>query len=181
MVVVVDMSVCYISIGKSEFVFVIIFTELPWPLFCFELLFSFSSSISIYHFHFFRCDFNFSTPVELTRHGIYENYRQTWDGNRVTVFASAQLGLYPYYSEDGSKVYNGGLPQVRSWFFVSMFLTLQRKSISKSFKGFWKIFVVFHMQTVRKLKPTQHTFFSNFLRKSTSSNDCFSNLTRGNK
>jgi len=64
------------------------------------------------YFFFFRCDFNFSTPVELRRHGIYENEQQRWNGKRVTVFSSAQLGMYPYFSEDGSQMYNGGLPQV---------------------------------------------------------------------
>jgi len=58
------------------------------------------------------CDFNFSTPVHLKKYGILENDRQTWDGKQVTVFASAQLGLYPYFVMNGEGNYNGGLPQV---------------------------------------------------------------------
>ncbi|XP_065656572.1 uncharacterized protein LOC100204026 isoform X1 [Hydra vulgaris] len=58
------------------------------------------------------CDFNFSIPIQLRKYGIYENEHQTWNGNRVTVFSSAQLGLYPYYVLNGDKNYNGGLPQL---------------------------------------------------------------------
>ncbi|XP_057304251.1 uncharacterized protein LOC130641460 isoform X2 [Hydractinia symbiolongicarpus] len=58
------------------------------------------------------CDFNFSAPIHLKKFGIYENDQQKWDGKRVSVFSSAQLGLYPYFIMNGESSYNGGLPQL---------------------------------------------------------------------
>lgn len=59
------------------------------------------------------CHVNFSVKIELEKFGILTNTKQTWDGEVVTVFYNAQLGLYPYFDEENSSVtYNGGLPQV---------------------------------------------------------------------
>ena len=59
------------------------------------------------------CHVNFSVKIEFEKFGILTNTNQTWDGEIVTVFYNAQLGLYPYFEEgDANWTYNGGLPQV---------------------------------------------------------------------
>ena len=59
------------------------------------------------------CRVNFSVNINLKDFGILENPGQTWNGKFVTVFYNAQLGLYPYFTnEEGTHNYNGGMPQV---------------------------------------------------------------------
>ena len=59
------------------------------------------------------CHVNFSVHIELEKYGILTNSNQTWNGEVVTVFYNAQLGLYPYYRHENEKrKYNAGLPQV---------------------------------------------------------------------
>ena len=60
------------------------------------------------------CHNNFSVNIELEKYGILTNGNQSWNGEVVTVFYNAQLGLYPYYRYEDEKLkYNNGLPQVR--------------------------------------------------------------------
>lgn len=59
------------------------------------------------------CSVNFSININLRDFDILENPKQTWNGKYVTVFYNAQLGLYPYFTnEQGTNSYNGGMPQV---------------------------------------------------------------------
>lgn len=59
------------------------------------------------------CNVNFSININLQKFDILENTNQTWNGKYVTVFYNAQLGLYPYFTNDeGTQNYNGGIPQV---------------------------------------------------------------------
>ncbi|XP_028393693.1 uncharacterized protein LOC114518013 [Dendronephthya gigantea] len=59
------------------------------------------------------CHNNFSVHIELEKHGILTNSNQSWNGEVVTVFYNAQLGLYPYYRYEDEKLkYNTGLPQL---------------------------------------------------------------------
>lgn len=59
------------------------------------------------------CYVNYSININLRDFDILENPKQTWDGKYVTVFYNAQLGLYPYFTnEQGTNSYNGGMPQV---------------------------------------------------------------------
>ena len=66
------------------------------------------------------CHVNFSVNIELEKYGILTNSNQTWNGEVVTVFYNAQLGLYPYYRHESKKrKYNTGLPQVGTKFINS--------------------------------------------------------------
>ncbi|XP_078372681.1 hyaluronidase-1-like isoform X1 [Oculina patagonica] len=59
------------------------------------------------------CYVNYSININLRDFDILENPKQTWDGKYVTVFYNAQLGLYPYFTnEQGTNSYNGGMPQL---------------------------------------------------------------------
>lgn len=59
------------------------------------------------------CSVNFSININLRDFDILENPKQTWNGKYVTVFYNAQLGLYPYFTnEQGTNSYNGGMPQL---------------------------------------------------------------------
>ena len=59
------------------------------------------------------CNVNYSININLKNFDILENPEQTWNGKYVTVFYNAQLGLYPYFTnEEGTNSYNGGMPQV---------------------------------------------------------------------
>lgn len=59
------------------------------------------------------CSVNYSININLRDFDILENPMQSWDGEFVTVFYNAQLGLYPYYTNpEGTRSYNGGMPQV---------------------------------------------------------------------
>lgn len=64
------------------------------------------------------CSVNFSININLRDFDILENPKQTWNGKYVTVFYNAQLGLYPYFTnEQGTNSYNGGMPQVNKRIF----------------------------------------------------------------
>ena len=59
------------------------------------------------------CSINFSVHIDLKQFDIEPNPKQRWNGQAITVFYNAQLGLYPYFiDEQGERDYNGGLPQV---------------------------------------------------------------------
>ena len=59
------------------------------------------------------CNVNFSIHIDLKSFDIQPNPKQQWNGKAITVFYNAQLGLYPYFTDElGTNNYNGGMPQV---------------------------------------------------------------------
>ena len=59
-----------------------------------------------------HCASEWNVSLDLDAFDFVVNRNQTWCGEYIAIFYKNQLGLYPYFDNDGEAV-NGGLPQVK--------------------------------------------------------------------
>lgn len=64
-----------------------------------------------------KCKGKWNVSLDLDAFNFVVNRNQTWCGEYVVIFYNDQLGLYPFFDNDGKAV-NGGLPQVFSYFLL---------------------------------------------------------------
>ena len=58
-----------------------------------------------------NCKYRWNVTLNLSAFDFVVNREQLWLGEYIAIFYSNQIGLYPYFDENGTAV-NGGLPQV---------------------------------------------------------------------
>ncbi|XP_020614973.1 hyaluronidase-1-like [Orbicella faveolata] len=58
-----------------------------------------------------RCKSNWNVTLDFSAFDFVVNPDQTWRGEYIVIFYNKQLGLFPYFDNDGKAV-NGGLPQL---------------------------------------------------------------------
>ncbi|XP_068670719.1 hyaluronidase-1-like [Montipora capricornis] len=83
-----------------------------------------------------HCAPDWNVSLDLDAFDFVVNRNQTWCGEYIAIFYKTQLGLYPYFDNDGEAV-NGGLPQLGnlSKHFMKVEEDIQRVIPDPDFQG----------------------------------------------